>query len=76
MATYRPLNVQLDPRVWEALDRAAELAGMSKKQMVEAMVAAAAGQTSWKGADKVKRGWSAYRRQGWWQSDKARRSEP
>lgn len=74
MRTYRPLNVQLDPKLWEALDRAAELGGMTKKAALEAMIANSAGQP-WKGAEVIKSAWSKYRRQGWWQSDRERVSQ-
>jgi hypothetical protein len=71
MRTYRAFNVQLDPKIWEALATVAELGGMTKKQAIEAMIANAAGQP-WKGADTVKTAWARYRRQGWWNDNQHR----
>lgn len=41
---FRNLLVQIDPKLWEAVDEAAKMAGLTKKQLIEGMLAAAAGR--------------------------------
>jgi hypothetical protein len=60
---YKTLNVQIDPILWAALAAAAELGAVTKKNLVEAMIAQSAGIPHKAERARVS-GWNRFRRQG------------
>lgn len=61
MARFRTLLVQIDPDIWQAADDTAKLAGITKKQLVEAMLAAAADRPH-KHIHTQRAAWARYRK--------------
>ena len=61
MARFRTLLVQIDPAVWQSADDVAKLAGINKKQLVEAMLSAAAGLPH-KHTNTQRNAWARYRK--------------
>lgn len=58
---YKTLLVQIDPAIWQAVDDTAKMAGVTKKQLVEAMLSAAAGRQH-AHTNTQRSAWARYRR--------------